>query len=211
MRQPDLDDVPKTVSMGGSRQFGWNAREHNSKDEELLDRVYKKVKSSVGQSWNETYSRLKPEVPARLQEYFEFWVPKAPRRWSWSKLYVDENGILREQKRGNRFRRKRKRTLPYILFNRKAYTTYKGFWWELDLRPWEDVKFKSTFYTMNDVAYVHYRATDIFWGTIDKSEASRYWSGNPYVCVSRRQCSGELSKKLEAYCLSKGLIREERP
>lgn len=96
-RKKDLDDIPKRVSLRKNiliNKKEWLIRERNTKDNELLKVIYKKILAAIGKPWNDTYSKLKPQLPKRLQSYLDLWVP-TDKNCAFL-IFVDDEGILRK-------------------------------------------------------------------------------------------------------------------
>lgn len=208
-RQPDLDELPRKESTSFGRQDWWRDGKSNTKDQILLSAIQKKVKASIGKSWNETYSKLKPQVPERLQGCFDWWVnTTGDTNRRWLSLYVDKDGILREPVKTYRKKRRKPRLPPFLTYNKKAYCYWQGFWWVLSFKLFDSIKKQYTTTRMTNgqiVSYVYYEyANDIFFGTTTRKEAIQHWGAKEaFICIDRKQCSGELSKKLDAYSRKK--------
>jgi hypothetical protein len=211
-RQPDIHDVlPPEKSHRLSKVWNWNEYGYNrSKDDILGNVLKKKLKGSVGQPWNEVYSKLKAELPERLKNWLDnrYYIELncfeqdgkvytsegrdlSYRGWC---LYVTDDGILKLlTHKKHHWKREKPSDWITTLDKRKYYLAQDNCWWEIITKPCEPyqvtvdgkkVKYEVGFYS------------DIIFGSLDKRDCG-YKYGEYVYCIKRLQCGKKLCKKLD--------------
>ena len=201
MRNKDIEDVdPKEKSLNYAKKYDyWLDPKPNNKNELALRVMQKKIKGSIGLKWNDVYSKLKKEFPAKLHSYIKYYVEEnctekngeifdsagktMTQYGNWGKVCV-VNGILKSAPRVKW--PKRKPVPQWVIVENRCYTTFDGLWFELIFKPWSQ------------------ELIDIF----EKVPMSKEWCRKKYgreiICVNKRQCNKKTIRRLVQSLTKKG-------
>jgi len=206
MRQPDLDELPRTASISG-RQFGWMARERNNKDEMLLERIQKIIKGSIGLRWDKVYSDICKICPKRLRYYIDYYIhlhcyekngqiytsdDKNLKDYHWRPVYVLDD-IIREIPKPPKKKWGTIKKVPFVTYNNRNYIYFGKVWAEVEFAYWQDIWDKNRddrlIYPWLNFPW------DICFGRVSRADAFHFW-GQEIVCVRKKMCGKKLIRKL---------------
>lgn len=193
-RKLNFEEAPLRESMNPAKKLCyWDWDRRNGKDEMLTKVIENKLRAAIGRKWDDVYSELKPQVPERLQDCFLWYVAKGPdtNRWGY-KMYVDENGILREPKKVS-WPKRRPRPIVFLWLNKELHYLENNIWYKLVFDFWDKVWDKK------GLSYNGWRALpDLVHSSITRSDAIRIWgrTEDPLICVNKLACDTKTIKKL---------------
>ena len=162
----------------------------------LLCVIQKKLKAAVGRPWNDVFSEIRAQLPARMKHWAEDMVDvhQIYTYWYRDKLYVDEKGILRKYE--HKKHKRKPRPITFLWLDKELHYLDKGLWYKLIFDFWDDVWAKSGktdhgYRTLNDVIYGSW---------FSRNEAIRSWGRkeHPLICIGKRACNTKASKKLNS-------------